>query len=122
MCTGGTDGDGDGFPDCMEHSGYNTCAFVGDMFPGYTTCADPTDSDGDGCADWIEIADVNGSRQANSIDILFVARRAFDITPASDSDHVFDINKSGDLNIVDVLLAVQDSTLVRLHSACPSED
>ncbi len=41
MCTGGTDGDGDGFPDCMEHSGYNTCAFSGDPSPGYTSCAVP---------------------------------------------------------------------------------
>jgi len=121
MCTGGTDGDGDGFPDCMEHSGYNTCAFAGDTTPGYTTCADPTDSDGDGCADWIEIADVNGSRQANSIDILLVGRRAFDITPASDSDYVFDINKNGVVNTVDLLLAAQNSNLVKLHSPCPPE-
>jgi len=121
MCTGGTDGDGDGFPDCMEHSGYNTCAFSGDPSPGYTSCASPTDSDGDGCEDWIEIVDVNGSRQANVVDILLIARRAFNITPASDSDYVFDINKSGAVNIADVLLAVQNSTLLKPHSLCPPE-
>ena len=121
MCTGGTDGDGDGFPDCIEHSGYNTCAFSGDPSPGYTSCASPTDSDGDGCEDWIEIVDVNGSRQANVVDILLIARRAFNITPASDSDYVFDINKSGAVNIADVLLAVQNSTLLKPHSLCPPE-
>ncbi len=105
----------------MEHSGYNTCAFAGDTTPGYTTCADPTDSDGDGCADWIEIADVNGSRQANMVDILLVAKRAFNIIPASDSDYVLDINKSGAVNTVDVLLAVKDSMLVKSHNPCSPE-
>jgi hypothetical protein len=105
----------------MEHSGYNTCAFAGDTTPGYTTCANPTDSDGDGCEDWIEIVDVNGSRQANIVDVLLVAKRAFNIIPASDSDYVLDINKSGAVNIVDVLLAAQNSSLVKAHSPCPSE-
>jgi hypothetical protein len=118
---GGSDSDGDGFSDGVERTGYNTCAFAGDTTPGYTTCANPTDSDGDGCADWIEIVDVNGSRQANSVDILLIARRVFDITPASDSDYVFDINKSGAVNIVDALLVAQNSTLLRPHSTCPLE-
>ncbi len=79
----------------MENSGYNTCAFAGDAFPGYTTCADPTDSDDDSCADWIEIVDVNGDRVANILDVLWVAKRAFGLIPASESDGVLDIDKNG---------------------------
>jgi hypothetical protein len=120
-CTSSTDSDGDGFTDCVERSGYNTCAFAGDTTPGYTACIDPADSDGDGCADWVEIVDVNGSRQANIVDVLLVAQRAFNIIPASDSDYVLDINKSGAVNIVDVLLAAQNSTVVRPHSTCLPE-
>jgi C1A family cysteine protease len=116
-----SDSDGDGFTDCVEHSGYNTCAFAGDTTPGYTTCADPTDSDGDGCADWIEIVDMNGSRQANIVDVMRVAKRAQGQTPPSDSDYVFDINKNGVVNTVDVLLAVRNSNLLRPHSACLPE-
>jgi len=120
-CTSTTDSDGDGFPDCMEHSGYNTCAFAGDTTPGYTTCANPTDSDGDGCADWIEIVDVNGNREANIVDVLAFAQRAFNVNPPSDSDPLLDINKNGAVNIVDVLLAAQNSSMLRPHSSCPSE-
>jgi hypothetical protein len=120
-CTSSTDSDGDGFTDCVEHSGYNTCAFAGDTTPGYTTCANPTDSDGDGCEDWIEIVDVNGSRQANIVDVLLVAKRAFDIIPASDSDNVLDINKNRAVNVVDQVLAAQNSTLLKPHDPCGSE-
>jgi hypothetical protein len=120
-CTSTTDSDGDGFPDCLEHSGYNTCAFAGDTTPGYTTCANPTDSDGDGCEDWIEIVDVNGNREANTVDVLLVAQRGMAGGPATDSDPLLDLNKNGSVNSVDVLLAAQNSTLVRPHSACPSE-
>jgi hypothetical protein len=119
---GGGDSDGDGFPDGVERTGYNTCVFGGDMFPYYTFCTDPTDSDGDGCEDWIEIVDVNGSRQANIFDVLLVAKRAFDIIPASDSDNVLDINKNRAVNIVDQLLAAQNSTLLRPHTPCGSDD
>ena len=34
-----------------------------------------------GCADWIEIDDVNGDRQANILDVQWVAKRAFNVTP-----------------------------------------
>jgi hypothetical protein len=118
---GGGDSDGDGFPDGVERTGCNTCVFAGDSFPGYTACINPADSDGDGCEDWIEIVDVNGSRQANIVDVLLIAKRAFDIIPASDSDYVLDINKSGAVNIADVLLAAQNSNPVRSHSTCLPE-
>jgi hypothetical protein len=64
---------------------------------------------------------VNGSRQANIVDVLLVAKRALDIIPASDSDYVLDINKNGAVNIVDVLLAAKNSTLARPHSTCLPE-
>jgi parallel beta-helix repeat protein len=118
---GGGDSDGDGFPDGVERTGYNTCIFAGDSFPGYTACINPADSDGDGCEDWIEIVDVNGNRAADIVDILWFAKRAFDIIPASDSDYVLDINKNGAVDIVDVLLAAQNSTLLKPHSPCGSE-
>ena len=121
VCTGTTDSDGDGFTDCMEHSGYNTCAFAGDTAPGYTTCASPTDSDGDGCPDWIEIVDVNGDRKADMNDAMYVAKRVFNLIPASDSDPVLDMDKNGRLGISDAFLAAKNSNLVRSHSTCPSD-
>jgi len=118
---GGSDSDGDGFLDWIERSGYNTCAFAGDTTPGYTTCANPTDSDGDGCEDWIEMVDVNGNRSANAVDVLIFAQRGMAGGPATDSDPLLDLNKNGSVNSVDVLLAAKNSSMLRPHSACPSE-
>jgi CubicO group peptidase (beta-lactamase class C family) len=120
-CTDPTDSDGDGFTDCVEHSGYNTCASVDDAAPDYATCADPTDSDGDACADWIEIVDVNGNRQADILDLLFVTKRGLGINPGSDSDVVLDMDKNGSVNLIDALLAAKNSSLVRPHAQCMSE-
>jgi len=119
VCTSPTDSDGDGFTDCMEHSGYNTCAFAGDTAPGYTTCASPTDSDGDGCADWIEIVDIDGNRKADMNDVMVVAKRMFNLIPASDSDPVLDMDKNGKVNISDAMLAARNSSLIRPHLPCP---
>ncbi len=118
VCAGSLDSDGDGFSDCVENRGYATCAFAGDAFPGYTTCTNPVDSDGDGCADWIEIVDVNGSRSAEILDVLYVAKRAFNLIPTSDSDLVLDIDKNGAVNTLDALVAAKNSSLVRAHSPC----
>ena len=118
-CTGSPDSDADGFSDCVENSGYNTCALAGDAFPGYTTCANPTDSDNDSCADWIEIVDVNGDRVANILDVQWVAKRAFGLILASESDGVLDIDKNGSLNILDVVAAAKNSSLMKSHSPCP---
>jgi hypothetical protein len=79
------------------------------------------DTDGDGCADWIEIVDINGSRQANIVDVLLVAKRAFNILPPSDSDPLFDVNKNGTIGIVDVLLAAYNSSLLKPNSTCLPE-
>jgi hypothetical protein len=122
-CSGVPDSDGDGFPDCMEHSGYNTCAFAGDTTPGYTTCANPTDSDGDGCEDWIEIVDVNGSRAANTVDVLIFAQRGMAGGPGDAiGDKLLDLNKNGSVNSVDVLLAAKNSTMLKPHDPCGPED
>jgi hypothetical protein len=118
-CSNQTNTDNDGFTDCTEHSGYATCAFNGDTFPSYTACSDSTDSDGDGCADWIEIVDVDGSKQANLLDVMWIAKRMFNIIPASDSDPVLDTDKSGVVNLIDGLLAAKNSTLVKNHAPCP---
>jgi len=92
----GTDSDGDGFLDWIERSGYNTCAFAGDSFPGYTACIVPQDSDGDGCADSVEVLDLNGDRFADSGDRGFMNRRVAGIITADPvSDSVFDLNKDG---------------------------
>ena len=118
-CSDQTNTDNDGITDCTEHSGYATCAFNGDTFPSYTACSDPIDSDGDGCADWIEIVDVDGSKQANLLDVMWIAKRMFNIIPASDSDPVLDTDKSGVVNLIDGLLAAKNSTLVKSHDPCP---
>jgi pectin methylesterase-like acyl-CoA thioesterase len=120
-CISGTDSDADGFTDCVENGGYNTCAFAGDTFPGWTTCANPLDSDFDGCADWIEIVDVNGNRSADILDVQAITRRAFGLIPASDSDTVLDIDKNGSVNLIDAMLAAKNSALVKTHDACYGE-
>jgi acetyl esterase/lipase len=121
VCTSRTDTNGNGFTDCVEHSGYNTCAFAGDTFPGYTACSDPTDSDSDGCPDWIEIVDVNGNRSADSLDVVLITKRAFGLTPPSDSDPVLDIDKNGSVNMMDAFQVVRNSSLVKPHSPCSPE-
>ncbi len=108
FCSNPTDSDDDGFTDCVEETGYNT-------EPNYG------DSDLDGCADWIEIVDVNGNRQAEILDVQWVVKRMFNIVPASDSDAVMDMDKNGSVNLVDALLAAKNSNLVRSHSQCAPE-
>ncbi len=121
VCSSSLDSDGDGFNDCLEHKGYNTCASTNDSVPGWTACTNPADSDGDGCADWIEIVDVNGSRRAETLDVMLVVRRMFGLIPASDSDTVLDMDKNGVVNLLDGLLAAKNSTLVKSHSPCGPE-
>ena len=117
------DTDGDGFSDCVEHLGYNTCASVNDSAPGWTTCTDPVDSDGDGCEDWIEMVDVNGNRVANSVDVLIFAQRGMAGGPGDAiGDKLLDLNKNGSVNSVDVLLAAQNSSMLKPHSTCDPED
>jgi hypothetical protein len=105
-----TDSDGDGLLDWTERSGYNTCAFTGDTFPGWSTCTAPKDSDGDGCADMVEVLDLNGDRTVDSGDQgrmdLRVAHPPL-IDPDPVSDKVFDVNKdrfidSGDQGLMDI--------------------
>lgn len=121
VCSSAADADGDGFTDCIEHMGYNTCAVAADSTPVWSTCSDPVDSDGDACADWIEIVDVNGNRKADINDVMFVAKRALGLAPASDSDPVLDMDKNGSVNTSDALMAAKNSVLVKPHSACGSE-
>jgi hypothetical protein len=72
------------------------------------------DTDGDGCEDWIEIVDVNGSRQSNIVDVLIFAQRGVGGGPGTtESDKLLDLNKLGGVNITDVLLAAKNSTLVK---------
>ena len=89
------DSDSDGLSDCIEHSGYNTCASTSDATPGWSACATPMDSDGDGCADVLEVMDLNGDRKVTVSDQTLLAKRSVGILPASDSDPVFDVNKDG---------------------------
>jgi hypothetical protein len=88
---------------------------------GYALGIANKDTDGDGCEDWIEIVDLNGSRQANIADVLEFNRRAYDIYPPSDSDVLFDVNRSGSINVADALLAARNSSLLKPHPKCGSE-
>jgi len=81
LCPTDVDGDtlaGDNDPDCdfYDPSGSNAEFIDGVEFRGYGLKPAVVDSDADGCADWIEIVDVNGSRQANISDVYLVAMRA----------------------------------------------
>jgi parallel beta-helix repeat protein len=123
---GGGDSDGDGFPDGVERTGYNTCIFAGDSFPGYTACINPEDSDGDGCADWIEINDLDGNRTVDSGDSLFVAKRFANWIPADlVSDPIFDVDKNGKIDSGDMLAVAKNNCMLRRNDGgcprCPAE-
>ncbi len=104
VCRSGTDSDGDGLSDCVEHAGYNTSSAAGDPVPGYSSCANPQDSDGDGCSDMLEVIDINGDRRVNVSDVYLAARRSGGFIPSSDSDAVFDFNKDGKISVGDLYL------------------
>jgi Carboxypeptidase regulatory-like domain/Thrombospondin type 3 repeat len=108
-CVTSTDSDSDGLTDCIERSGYNTCASTDDLVPGWGSCATPTDSDGDGCADVLEVMDINGGRKVNIADQTLLAKRAVNIFPASDSDPIFDVNKSGTITVGDQTLMAKNT-------------
>ena len=65
--------------------------------------------------------DVNGNRAADSLDVLLITKRAFQLAPASDSNPVLDIDKSGSVNMMDAFLVVKNSSLVRRHNPCRPE-
>jgi hypothetical protein len=90
---------------------------------GYGTGVANKDSDGDGCADWIEIVDVNGDRQASFVsDGRFIADRAFNrILPDPVSDSILDIDKNGLVTVVDVMLALKNSSPTKWPSTCGPE-
>jgi hypothetical protein len=74
------------------------------------------DSDGDGCPDDVEMVLVNGDKQANVLDVLWIAKAAFSLIACH---HSLDMNRDGSCDILDVVLAARNSTLVEPHSACP---
>jgi len=86
---------------------------------GYGTMAANKDTDGDGCDDWVEIADVNGDRVSNIIDVQWVAKRVFNVVGASDSDPIFDLDKNGAINVLDVQLEAKNSSLVKANNCVP---
>jgi len=89
---------------------------------GYNTAVSNKDTDGDGCEDWVEIADVNGDRVSNIIDVQWVAKRVFNVVGASDSDPIFDIDKNGAINVLDVQLEAQNSSLVKSNNCVPNPE
>jgi hypothetical protein len=77
------------------------------------------DSDGDGCKDWIEIADVNGDRVANILDVQQVAQSALGGEATVEPDNtILDINKDNFLTILDVQVAAKNSDLVKGGANC----
>jgi len=118
----GSDSDGDGLVDWTERGGYNTCAFTGDTFPGWSTCTAPKDSDGDACADTVEVLDLNGDRTADSGDQGLMNRRVAGKILADDpvSESVFDLNKDGDVDSGDQGLMNRNTCMLnRNQLGCP---
>jgi Subtilase family len=127
-CIISTDSDTDGLTDCIERSGYNTCASTNDPVPIWSACANPTDSDGDGCADVLEVMDINGDRKVTISDQTLLAKRSVGIFPASESDPIFDVNKSGTITVGDQTLMAKNTctlkpTLIGCEGdqVCPAE-
>jgi hypothetical protein len=91
---------------------------------GFNTGPSKVDSDGDGCADWIEIADVNGDRKANVLDVLQVAQSGLGGEVTTEPDlTILDINKDRQINILDVQVEAKNSDLIvaKAHAKCPSD-
>jgi len=113
-CTDTSDSDGDGLINCIEHSGYNTCASTNDTTPGWSTCAVPIDSDNDGCADVLEVMDINGDRVNSVGDLTALARRSAPVPwpgfePDPISDKIYDVNKDGLITIGDLSLMARNT-------------
>jgi hypothetical protein len=73
----------------------------------------------DGCQDDKQVVDVNGDGQANLLDVYVVARIA--LVPGSYdplSQVAADIDKDGANSLLDIVMAVKNSTLVEPHAAC----
>jgi Arylsulfotransferase (ASST)/Thrombospondin type 3 repeat len=97
------DSDGDGFTDDVEARGWGTDPFT-------------SDSDGDACPDDKEIVSINGDKQANLFDVMWVAKMAFGLTPPHAA---LDLDKNGAVNLLDALLAAKNSDLVEPAFVCP---
>jgi hypothetical protein len=113
---------GDGGADADNDDGSNgNPAEIADIVEvcGFNTGPSKVDSDGDGCPDWVEIADVNGDRQANITDVYVVAGMCVGGKPAVEPDRtIVDLNKDTQLNITDVYLEAKNSSLVRSGASC----
>ncbi len=103
-CLGSADdSDGDGFTDDVEARGWGTDPYS-------------KDSDGDACPDETRSPPSTTDKQANILDVLWVAKMAFGIIPP----HLaLDLDKNGALNILDVQMEAKNSTLLRPHAPCP---
>ena len=97
------DSDGDTIPDGVEVKGWGT------------SCASK-DTDADWCEDWIEMMDVNGDRNANILDVGWIAKAAFGVELPNPA---LDVNRDGANNILDAWLVARNSSLVRRNAACP---
>jgi hypothetical protein len=124
---GGGDSDADGLGDGVERSGYNTCAFTGDIVPRYSLCALPSDSDLDGCADTVEVLDLDGNRGVDSNDQGQLNKRIAGKIASDDpvSESVFDISKDGIIDSNDQSI-MNKNTCVKKPSQlgcpmCPAE-
>lgn len=91
-CGPDADSDGDGVRDRTEFCYYNTS----------TT---DVNTDGDNCRDGHEIASINGDREVNVIDLHQIASAvSVYLSPLYIVD--FDINKNGEINVMDLQLTV----------------
>jgi putative hemolysin len=88
------DTDGDGIPDGLEVMGWGTS---------------PTakNTNNNGCSDGAAIADVNGDRSVNSIDLLILARATVGSIPYNAD---LDVSKDGLINTTDLLLVARQSS------------
>jgi hypothetical protein len=124
---GGSDSDGDGLLDGWERGGYNTCAFTGDAYPGFSACMAPMDSDEDGCSDTLEALDLNGDRRVNSLDVGLLNKRFGGKILADDpvSESIFDLNKNGSVSSADTGLMNKGNCLAKPGQlgcpVCPAE-
>ncbi len=87
------DTDGDGITDGVEVKGWGTSPLM-------------KDTDSDGCPDNVEIADVNGDKRVNVVDLLIEAKAAFHLIPYNAD---LDLNKDGKLNSIDMLIVSKQS-------------
>lgn len=75
----------------------------------YRTSPTSANTDGDDCRDGAEAGSVDGSRQPSVIDLQQISARFGPYPPGDRQRRAFDVERSGNVNVIDLLISAQVS-------------